>query len=60
MKTALRPILRTPHQTAPHRISVQVTQLLDPLGLAPNTRELLTAKSLMFIDISHYVCTGQY
>src|ERR1035437_2072549 len=40
-KTAPRPIVRTLHQTPLHRITVDVTQLLDPLGLTPNIKVVI-------------------
>ena len=41
-KTAPRPILRTLRQTALYRITVHVTQLLDPLGLAPDIEVVIS------------------
>jgi hypothetical protein len=35
-EAAPRPLLRTRHQSSPHRIAMDVAQLVDSLGFAPN------------------------
>ena len=49
-KTAPQPILRTPHQTALHRL-LYVTQFLDPLVLAPSIEVVIPRLSHIVIQI---------